>query len=102
MRLIRILAASAMILSFVPAGMAAVTPDHAMPVQLVRGGGGHGGGFGGHGGGFHGGGFRGGYAMHRSFGYRPWGAYGYSVYPYAYSCPYPYYYSYAACGFPSG
>jgi len=106
MRLIRIMAATAMIMSSAPAGMAAVTPDHSMPLHLVRGGGfgGHGGGFGGHGGGFHGygggfhrygGGFRGGYA--------PWGYYyGFGGYPYAYSCPYPYAYNYPYCTLPYG
>ena len=90
MRFVRVLAASAMILSFAPAGMAAVTPDHSIPVQLVRGGDrGHFGGFHGHVGGFHGG-----WGHHYS-GRR----YGY---PYTYACPYPYYYNYAYCAFPSG
>jgi hypothetical protein len=57
------------------------------------------GGFGGHAGGFHGG-----YAMHGGWGYHPWGGryYGYGLYPYAYSCGYPYYYSSATCMFPDG
>jgi hypothetical protein len=95
MRLIRILAAAAMIMSSAPAGIAAVAPDNAMPLHLIRGGGGgHGGGFAGHVGGF-----RGGFAVHRGWGYRP-RAYRYGFYPYAYACPYPYAYSYAYCGFP--
>ncbi|HEY2481659.1 MAG TPA: hypothetical protein VGI30_05615 [Caulobacteraceae bacterium] len=101
MRLIRILAAAAMIMSFAPASMAAVTPDHATPLlHLIRGGGG-----GGHGGGFHGhlGGFHGGYA-HRGWGYRPRGyRYGFGAYPYAYACPYAYTYAYNPyCTFPGG
>lgn len=100
MRLIRLLAASAMILSFASAGMAAETPDHAMTLQLVRGGGGGhgGGGFGGHFGGFHGG-----YAMHGGhWGYHPWHGrnYGYGLYPYGYTCPYPYNYNSPYCAYP--
>lgn len=105
MRLVRILAATAMLISFAPAGIAAVTPDQPIPLHLIRGGGGHGGGFGGHGGGFRGGygggfrgGFRGGYAIHGGWGYRPWGyRYGFGGYPYGYACPYPYAYSYPYC-----
>ena len=93
MRIVPVLAASAMFLSLVPAGMAAVPPDHSMPVQLVRGGG-----FGGHFAGFHGG-----YAIHRGFGYHHVNPYrGYGRYPYAYSCAYPYYYGYGACFLPNG
>ncbi|HTI80966.1 MAG TPA: hypothetical protein VL614_11010 [Acetobacteraceae bacterium] len=93
MRFVRVLAASAMFLSLAPAGMAAATPDHSMPLQLVRGGGG---GFGGHSGGFHGhvGGFHGGWAHHHRGRY--------DGYPYTYACPYPYYYNYAYCPFPNG
>ena len=100
MRLIRIMAATAMIMSSATVGMAAVTPDHSIPLHLVRGGG-----FGGHGGGFHGhgGGFRGGYAMHGGGRYRPRGYYyGFGGYPYAYSCPYPYAYNYPYCVLPYG
>lgn len=88
---LRIVAATAMIMSAAPAGMAAVTPDNSMPLHLVRGGG-----FGGHGGGF-----RGGYAMHGGERYRLWGYYyGFGGYPYAYSCPYAYNYPY--CTLPYG
>ena len=98
MRLIQILAATAMIMSSAPAGMAAVTPDHAIPLQFVRGSGGHGGGFAGHIGGF-----RGGYAVRRGLGFRPRGyRHDFRGYPYAYSCPYPYAYNYAYCFPPSG
>lgn len=100
MRLIRIMAAAAVIMSSATVGMAAVTPDHSIPLHLVRGGG-----FGGHGGGFHGhgGGFRGGYAMHGGGRYRPRGYYyGFGGYPYAYSCPYPYAYNYPYCTVPYG
>jgi hypothetical protein len=103
MRLVRIVAAAAVLLSTAPAGIAAATPDQSMPLHLIRGGGfggGHGGGFGGHVGGFGGrvGGYRGGYAVNRGWGYRPWGyGYGAGVYPYAYACPYPYAYGYPYC-----
>jgi hypothetical protein len=113
MRLFRVLAATAAMVSAVaigPAGMAATTPDQPAVLHLVRGGGfgGHGGGFGGHGGGFagrgggfagHDGGFGRGYAGRGDWGYRPW-RYGYGGYPFVYGCPYAY--SYPYCAFPNG
>ena len=119
MRVIPILAgavaiAAAMATRPVPA-IAAVAPNGAADMLLVRGGGGfagggfHGGGFraggfhggGFHGGGFHGGGFHPGHGFpHYHGGYAPGFAYGYGFFPgYSYACPYPAY-PYAYCGYP--
>lgn len=88
MHLVPTLAASAIILSFAFPAIAAMKPDHSIPLQLARGGA-----HGGHFGGFPGG-MRGGWGYHHRGRY-----YGY---PYTYACPYPYYYNYAYCTFPNG
>jgi hypothetical protein len=103
MRLIRVLAAAAAMVTVVAIGPAAMagTSDQPAAVHLARAGGGFHGGGGGHGFGFagRGGAFRGGYAWHGGRGYRP--RYGYlgGGYPY-FGCQYPY--SYGYCTFPNG